>query len=155
LGKTTKAREEVRNEVMKKLRFGLMVAFILGLILIGYLGAVNLPAPGRPPHDGQEMIRIPSPDELRTYFMVRTIVSTVNAGLVLYLLIVYVGIYLRIRAKFTAGLIIFAITLFLYAITSNPLVHFLFPPYTLNLFDALPELFTTVAVVVLLYLSLK
>ncbi len=91
LGKTTKAREEVPDEVMKKLRFGLMVAFILGLILIGYLGAVYLPVPGRPPRDGQEMIRIPSPDELRTYFMVRTIVSTVNAGLVLYLLIVYVG----------------------------------------------------------------
>jgi hypothetical protein len=140
---------------MKKLSIGLLAAVVIGLILVGYLAAVNLPLPGRPPPPGQAMIRIPSPDELRTYFMLRTIISTVNTGLVIYLLIIYIGIYLKTRARFTVGLIIFTVTLLLYAITSNPFLHVMFRPYTLSLFDALPELFTTIAVVVLLYLSLK
>jgi hypothetical protein len=139
---------------MKKLRIGFLTAVVLGLILVGYFVA-NLPPIERPPHYGQGMIRIPSPDELRTYFTMRTIISTVNAGLAIYLLIIYVGIYLKTRAKFTMGLIIFTITLLLYAITSNPLLHVMFRPYTLGLFEALPELFTTIAVVVMLYLSLK
>jgi hypothetical protein len=140
---------------MKKLSIGLLVAVVLALILIGYFAAVNLPIPGRPPPPGQGMIKIPSPDELRTYFMVRTVISTVNAGLVIYLLIIYIGIYLKTKARFTVGLIIFSVTLLLYAITSNPFMHVMFRPYTLSIFDALPELFTTIAVVVLLYLSLK
>jgi hypothetical protein len=78
-----------------------------------------------------------------------------HAGLVIYLLMIHVVIYLKTRAKFTMGLIIFTITLLLYAITSNPLLHIMFGPYTPGLFEALPELFTTIAVIVMLHLSMK
>jgi len=142
---------------MKVSRIGFLIAVILGLILIGYLGAANLPHAGRPPPPSQPLIKTPSPDELRTFFMVRTIISTINAGLAICLLAIYIGIYLRTQARFTVGLVIFTITLLLYAVASNPLLHVLIVsrPYALDLFAGLPELFTTVALVVLLYLSLK
>lgn len=140
---------------MKKSRISLLVAVVLGLILIGYLAATNLPPVGRPQDHGRDMIKIPSPDKLRTYFMVRTIISTVNAGLVICLLITYMEIYMKTRARFTMGLIIFTVTLLLYAVTSNPLVHIMFGPYTPGFFEALPEMLTTIAVVVMLYLSSK
>ena len=142
---------------MKKLRFGLLAVAILGLIIVGYLGAANLPFIGRPPHHDEPMIEPPNPDELRTYFTIRAIVSTVNAGLTIYLLMVYVGIYLKTRAKFTVGLIIFTITLLLYALTSNPLLVVLVTarPFAFGIFAGVSELFTTIALIVLLYLSLE
>lgn len=145
----------MRNKAMKKLRIGLLAAVVFGLILVGYLAAANMPQMWRPPPQGRDMIRIPSHDELRTYFMARTIISTVNAGLVVCLLIIYLEIYLKTRARFTLGLVIFTITLLVYSVTSNPLLHIMFGPYTPGLFEALPEMFTTIAVVVLLYLSTK
>ena len=155
MGKTRKATVEVPDEAMKKSRIVLLAVVILTLMVVGYLSAAYLPFHGRPPRDGQDMIRVPSPDELRMYFMVRGIISTVNAGLVIFLLMTYVQIYLKTRAKFTMGLIIFTIALLLYAVTSNPLLHMMFGPYSPCFFEALPELFTTIAVVIMLYLSMK
>jgi len=142
---------------MKKLRLGLLVAVILGLIIIGYFGAVSLPLVGRPPHPEGSFIEPPSPGQLRTYLTIRAIVSTVNAGLAIFLLMVYIGIYLKTRAKFTVGLIIFTITLLLYALTSNPLLVVLVTarPFAFNVFAGVSELFTTIALTILLYLSLE
>jgi hypothetical protein len=155
LGKTRKATVEVPDEAMKKSRIVLLAVVVLALMVVGYLSAVYLPFLGRPPRGDEDMIRVPSPGELRMYFMVRGIISTVNAGLVIFLLLTYVQIYLKTRAKFTMGLIIFTIALLLYAVTSNPLLHIMFGPYSLGFFQALPELFTTIAVVIMLYLSMK
>jgi len=140
---------------MKTLRIALMAATIFGLSVVSYLVATfYLNFNVMPP--GPFSTEIRSPAELQAYFMVRTIVSTVNTGLSICLLIIYGGIYMRTRAKFTIGLIIFATTMLVYAITSNPLLHVLFMfRYGLGLYAAIPELFTTVAMVVLLYLSLK
>jgi hypothetical protein len=140
---------------MKISRIGLLTATVLGLIVVGYLGG-QLFFRGPPP-PGKPMIEPPNPDELQVYLTMKTIISTVNAGLTIYLLATYLEIYLRTHAEFTIGLIVFAMTLFFYAITSNPLlsVVFMFGSYGFGLFTALPELFTTAAVVVLLYLSLK
>lgn len=143
---------------MKTLRIALIAAVVLGLAIVGYFAAayLTLATPLRPigPPFG---IRVPNPDELAEYIMIRTIVSTVNIGLSICLLIVYAGIYLRTRAQFTFGLVILAATLLLYAVTSNPLLLMLlwFRPHGFFSIMGLPELFTTVAVIVLLYLSLK
>ena len=103
------------------------------------------------------MIGPPNPDELQVYLTMRTIISTVNAGLTIYLLATYLEIYLRTHAEFTIGLIVFAITLLLYALTSNPLLVVLVTarPFAFGLFAGVPELFTTIALIVLLYLSLE
>jgi hypothetical protein len=141
---------------MKMKRIGLLAAAILCLVVIGYLAADEFLIDGARP-SRHAAIRIPNTDEMQSYLTLRAIVSTVNTGLSLYLLMVYVGIYSRTRAEFTIGLVILAAILLVHAIMSNPLLYVLLPfrPYSFGFFTALPELFTTVAVVVLLYLSQK
>jgi len=65
--------------------------------------------------------------------------------------------YRKLKSKFTIGLILFSLTLLLYALTSNPLLQWIFgyQAFGLGPFAMLPEMFTTLAVAVLLYLTLK
>jgi len=141
---------------MKPRIVALTAVIIVGLALLGYLVAtVCLPSELIP---FRQAIRGPDPAELYLYLTMRVIVGTMNAGLLIILLAVYVGVYMRTHAEFTIGLIIFTTILLLYAITSGPLTVILSGPfrvYGLGPFAAFPELFTTIAVAVLLYLSLK
>jgi len=141
---------------MKPRTVALTAAIIVSLALLGYLVAtVCLPSEVTP---FRQAIRGPDPAELYLYLTMRVIVGTVNAGLLIILLAVYVGVYMRTHAEFTIGLIIFTTILILYAIMSGPLTVILSGPfriYGLGPFAAFPELFTTIAVAVLLYLSLK
>jgi len=141
---------------MKPRTVALIAAIIVGLALLGYLVAtVCLPSEVTP---FRQVIRGPDPAELYLFLTMRVIVGTVNAGLLIILLAVYVGVYMRTHAEFTIGLIIFTTILILYAIMSGPLTVILSGPfrvYGLGPFAAFPELFTTIAVAVLLYLSLK
>jgi len=142
---------------LRKLRIALMVAAVLGLAIAGYFAATYYLEDGmtRPTHPSIR-IRPPSAEELHVYFTVRTIVSMINAGLSVILLIVYAEIYVKTRAQFTIGLVILSAVLLFYAITSNPLLQALsFRVYGFGLVGALPELFTAIAAVVLLYLSVE
>jgi len=103
------------------------------------------PGPGRIPLD------------IELFYVMKTVVTTVNATLAALLLIIYVGIYRKTRSDFTVGLVIFSMVILLYAITSNPLVQLIFGyrAFGLGPFAMLPDLFSCVALLVLLYLSLK
>lgn len=142
---------------MRKLRMALIVGAVLCLAIAGYAASTYYLEdaairPTRPPI----RIRPPSSEELHAYFTVRTVVSMINAGLSFILLIVYAGIYVKTRAQFTVGLMILSAVLLVYAITSNPLLQALsFQVYGFGLVGALPELLTTIAAVVLLYLSVE
>jgi len=142
---------------LRELRIALIVGAVLGLAIAGYAAATYYLQDGMMPTTRPPIhIRPPSSEELHTYFTVRTIVSMINAGLSLILLIVYAEIYVKTRAQFTIGLVILSAVLLFYAITSNPLLQVLsFRVYGFGLGGALPELFTTVAAVVLLYLSVE
>jgi hypothetical protein len=72
-------------------------------------------------------------------------------------LLTYVSIYLRTRSEFTIGLIIFSAIFLLNVLASNPMVMWIcgYRPSGLGPFAMLPDLFTFVALVVLLYLSVK
>ena len=142
---------------MRKLRIALIVGAVVGLAIAGYVAATYyLQAAVITPTHPPIRIRPLSPEELQAYFTVRTIVSMVNTGLSAMLLVVYAGIYLKTRAQFTIGLVILSAILLSYAITSNPLLQALsFRVYGFGLGEALPELFTTIAAVVLLYLSVE
>jgi len=111
-----------------------------------YLFQPRGPFPGRP-----------IPEDLEFFYTANTVVSTVNVTLSVFLLITYVGIYRRTRSEFTIGLIIFSLVFLLNALASNPFVisAFHFRPIGLGPFALLPDLFSFVALVVLLYLSLK
>ncbi|MCL7401041.1 MAG: hypothetical protein LZ163_05745 [Thaumarchaeota archaeon] len=95
--------------------------------------------------------------DIELFYIAKTVFSTINMVLLIILLTVYVDIYRKTRSEFTIGLIIFSVILFLYALTSNPMVMlaFGFRPFGLGPFALLPELFTFAALIVLLYLSVR
>jgi hypothetical protein len=105
--------------------------------------------------------RLPPPDDIlgdfEFFYMVQTVLSTVNVTLLIFLLITYVDIYRRTRSQFTIGLIIFSIVFLLNALTANPIFIWVFGfrAFGLGIFALLPDLFEFVALTVLLYLSIK
>lgn len=92
---------------------------------------------------------------LETYILIKTIITTINLILLMFLFIIYIGIYNKTGSKFSLGLILFIFALILYAVTSNPLLHIFtgFRPLSIGLFTILPDLFTLIASAILLYLS--
>ena len=97
------------------------------------------------------------PGDIEFFYTAKTVFSTINVTLLIFLLLTYVSIYRKTQSEFTIGLIIFSMVLLLNALTSNPLViwAFGFRPFGLGPFAMLPDLFTFVALAVLLYLTTK
>jgi len=95
--------------------------------------------------------------DIELFYTAKTVVSTVNATLLVFLLITYIDIYRKTQSEFTIGLIIFSMVLLLYALASNPLIHWIFGFRALGLgpFAMLPDLFTCIALAVLIYLTFK
>jgi len=97
------------------------------------------------------------PWDIEFFYIAKTVISTINAITLIFLIFVYIDIYRKTRSEFTVGLVIFSATLLLYALTSNPIVirAFGFRLFGLGPFALLPDLFTLAALIVLLYLSIK
>jgi hypothetical protein len=95
--------------------------------------------------------------DIELFYMARTIVSTVNIVLLVFLIVTYASIYIKTRSEFTIGLLIFAIVFFMKDLTSSPFVTgvFGFQLYGLGPFALLPDLFELMALTILLYLSIK
>jgi hypothetical protein len=91
------------------------------------------------------------------FYTVQTVVSSVNVALLIILLIIYIDIFRKTKSEFTIGLLIFSMVLLLYALFSNPIIHWLFGfrSYGLGPFAMLPHIFTFVALTVLLYLTVR
>jgi hypothetical protein len=87
----------------------------------------------------------------------KTVVSFVNMTLIFLMLVIYVNLYRKIKTNFTAGLLLLIIVLLMNAMTSNPLLflRFGFPIVGEGLGFIIPDLFTTIALTVLFYLSLE
>jgi hypothetical protein len=106
--------------------------------------------------------RVPPPlhnvaGDLQFYYVAKTVVSTINIALLIFLLITYAGIYGKTRSEFTIGLLIFSMAFLIKDLTSNPLVIYAFGYRLVGLgpFALLPDLFELVALSVLLYLSVR
>jgi len=99
----------------------------------------------------------PTPGDIELFYTAKTVVSTINVALVVILLLMYIDIYQKTKSDFTVGLIIFSIILLLYTLASNPIMHwaFGFRAFGLGPFAMLPDIFTCIALSVLLYLSVK
>jgi hypothetical protein len=95
--------------------------------------------------------------DIELFYKIKTILSTINATLLVFLLATYVEMYTKLKSEFTFGLILFSLILFLYALSSNPLLQWLFGyrAFGLGPFAMLPDMFTTLALAVLLYLTMK
>jgi hypothetical protein len=95
--------------------------------------------------------------DIELFYKIKTILSSINATLLVFLLVTYADMYRKLKSEFTIGLILFSLILLLYALTSNPLLQWVFgyQAFGLGPFAMLPDMFTTLALVVLLYLTMK
>ncbi|MEM3715784.1 MAG: SHOCT domain-containing protein [Candidatus Bathyarchaeia archaeon] len=104
---------------------------------------------------------IPPPNiiipDIEIFYTAKSVISTVNVALVIILLLLYMDIYRKTKAQFSIGLIIFSLMLLFYTLSSNPFMHMLFGfrAFGLGPFAMLPDALTFVALIMLLYLSLK
>jgi tellurite resistance protein TehA-like permease len=87
----------------------------------------------------------------------KTAISFINLGLIIPLFLIYAGIYRRMRSSFTLGLAAVIFALGMYAVTSNPLLVGLLGGRTgeIGIFQIIPDLCTTVALVILVRISLE
>ena len=96
-------------------------------------------------------------EHFEIYVSMKTAITLINIVISLILIAMYIKIYREVKSDFTIGLIVVMFALLFYAITSNPFVHYLFSfrGFGMRPFIMLPDIFTTIALSVLLYLSLK
>jgi hypothetical protein len=106
------------------------------------------------PEDLQEL-----EDKLEIYFSRKSVVSTINSLLMAYIMWFYYMMYRENKSKFSLGLIALSGALLVYSISSNPWIvrqfWYIFKrefEYK-YLFDFIPELFTTAAAVIMIYLT--
>ena len=91
------------------------------------------------------------------YLPIKTIIALINIGLIIPLLYTYIKIYRNMPNKFTLGLLLIMISLLLYAITASPIMTHMLGLHSFNEgpFQFLPNLFTTIALMVLVKVSIE
>jgi len=87
----------------------------------------------------------------------KTVISFINIGLIIPLFAIYAGIYRKMRSSFTLGLLAVIFALGMYAVTSNPLVISLLGGRVgdIGLFQIIPDICATVALIILIRISLE
>jgi len=128
----------------------IFVALLVAFAGMNYLEPPGGPFAHRPP--------FPQPaGDIQLFYTVTVVLSTINATLLIFLFSAYLGIYRKVKSDFTLGLMVFSMILLFYALSSNPLVQrvFGFRAFGLGPFAMLPDLFTCVALIVLLYLTFR
>lgn len=124
---------------------------MLAVIISSYQASQAMGFPFRP---RESMI---NPGDIELYYMVQTVLSTVNIVLTAVLIFNYASIYAKTKSEFTLGLLLFALMLLIKDVASSPFVIGLggFSMFGLGPFAFLPGLFEMVALLVLFYLSVK
>ena len=150
----------MENKMDRKVRTWLII--IVGLIVIAILAAflasliLSSFDPSRFPFRPLQPAQF-NPADFEFYYIARTVVSTINIALLVFLIATYATIYAKTRSEFTIGLMIFALVFLMKDLAASPLVigAFGFRPSGLGPFALLPDLFEFGALSVLLYLSVK
>jgi len=149
----------VKPRMNREIKIGLVLVIVVAVALLSALWATRIepvfppPAPFEPRRFPTDRIR----GDIELFYTAKTVISSVNITLLVILLIAYISIYKKTHSEFTVGLIIFSLTLLFYAFTSNPITYwaFGFRAFGLGPFAMLPDLFTSMALAVLLYLTVK
>ncbi len=108
----------------------------------------ELPALGLPTHG--------PPVGIETVIQAKLFLTTLNAIVLLAILWNYLRVYQDLPNRFTLSLLLFTVALLLYAVASNPLLPVIMGfqhASTLGPFMFLPDVFASIAVIVLLYQS--
>ena len=141
-----------------KFKISLIIVLVITVGVLAALWAMNFERstpmlePRTFPRDRQSFM-----GDFEFYYIANTVISSVNVTLVSILLAAYVILYRKTRSEFVIGLILFALVFLLYTLVSNPIMQFVFGFRALGLgpFAMLPDLFASIALGVLLYLTLK
>jgi len=91
------------------------------------------------------------------YIVLKCVLTTMNMTISILLMGIYFNVYKETKAKFSIGLMLVGLALFVYATTSNPLLTAScgFCVAGLGPFTMIPDLFAALALFILLYLSDK
>jgi len=87
---------------------------------------------------------------------VKIIINTANIVLLLILLAIYIRSYIKIKSKFTLGLIIFAFLLLMQEVTLRPCMRAVMCEHracVIGPFEMVPDILGFLALLVLIYLS--
>jgi len=138
---------------------GLILAILVAVaLLVAFWGITTTPSPSTFPLSvRRERVIPPQPADIELFYTAQTVISTINVALLVFLLFTYIDIYRKIKSEFAIALMVFSMILLLHAFSSNPLLHraFGFRAIGLGPFAMLPDLFTCIAVTILIYLSFK
>jgi general stress protein CsbA len=93
-------------------------------------------------------------------YTLATCIITINVFLLLGLLYIYVDAFRKTRSSFMLGLISFISVLFLQSLLSLPIIHALlgntgYAVTTANILGVLPNMLETIALIILIYLSME
>ena len=146
------------SHMSNKIRISVIIVIIIAVGVLSALWAMNFERsfpilePRPFPPNRHSFI-----GDFQLYYIVKTVLSSINITLVSILLLTYVSLYKKMRSEFLIGLILFTLIFLLYALVSNPVVQFIFgfSAFGLGPFAMLPDLFASIALGVLLYLTLK
>ena len=116
----------MKDRMNKYPKIGLMLTVLVAVTLVSAFWALSF----EPRTPQWEPRPFPPFDKIRgdieLFYTVKTIVSSINVTLLIFLLATYISIYKKTQSEFTVGLMIFSMVLLLYAFVSNPLVHWVF-----------------------------
>jgi MFS family permease len=160
LEKVEKEVKQMKREMNQKSKTWLLLILLPILVVVAILAATWAASTfwyPRFPWQQRERPPYEIPGDIEFYYIAKTVVSTINVTLLVFLLLIYADMYRKTRSEFTVGLMIFSAILLLYALTSNPIMMWIFGyrPFGLGPFALLPDLFTFAALIVLVYLSIK
>jgi hypothetical protein len=125
------------------------------ILLTAFWASTHMPVP--PPFTSRVRPPAIAHEDIELYYTAKTIFATLNVTLLIFLLATYLQMYISGKSEFTLWLAIISTVLLLNALTSNPLVHWIFGfrAFGLGPFAMLPDIFTLVALAILLYLTMK
>jgi len=141
---------------MKKMLGGLLVALVLvQFTVVNVFGAEwGFPGPMFSDLDEAEIREIEA--KIHSFMFVKTVVSVVNTVLMSYLLWFYYSMYREKGSTFLIGLIALSFAMLLYSLSSNPWLLYNLSRKSfrlLGVFTSIPDLFATIAALILIYLA--
>jgi tellurite resistance protein TehA-like permease len=137
-----------------------VISVVIASFAVPILVKMPQPGPGTIPDQPQDARPSRQPQEppgQQESIQLKTAISFINIGLIIPLFIIYAGIYRRMRSSFTLGLMAVIFALGMYALMSNPLLISLLGGRAgyIGLFQIIPDLCATVALVILIWISLE
>lgn len=135
-----------------------IIALILVLVQLGtvhvYAQEWEFPRPRVHDMSAEELAELEG--KIQNYVMGKTLISVINTLMMSYILWFYYMMYRENGSKFSLGLIALSGALMIYTIASNPWVLYSLSQKSFRvagLFTILPDLFTSVAAAIMIYLT--